>query len=143
TSHALIEHWNGTAWSVVTTDTMPSSLMAVAAIATNDVWAVGQRGTQTLTEHWDGITWSVVPSPNGGTLNDGLSGVSAVTSADLWAVGFDITAGPSLTLIEHWNGTRWSVVPSPNPSATLNFLNGVAADHASGQTWAVGDVFSS
>lgn len=143
TSHALIEHWNGTTWSVVSTNAAPSVLNAVTAVSANDVWAVGQSGTQTLIEHWNGAAWSVVPSPNGGTLNDGLSGVSAVSAQDIWAVGFDITPGPSLTLIEHWNGTRWSVVPSPNPSTTLNFLNGVTADPASGQTWAVGDFFNS
>ena len=83
-----------------------------------------------------------MPSPNGGTLNDGLTSVTAVSAHDVWAVGFDTTSGPSLTLIEHWNGLQWSVVPSPNPSTSLNFLNGVAADPSSGQTWAVGDFFN-
>lgn len=142
TQHALIEHWNGLRWRVVGLDAAASVLNGVTAISAFNIWAVGQVGTQTLTEHWNGLFWRIVPSPNGGTLNDGLNSVSAVSGHDVWAVGFDITSGPSLTLIEHWNGLQWSVVPSPNPSTSLNFLNGVAADRSSSQAWAVGVFFT-
>ncbi len=37
----LIEHWNGTAWSVVQAAQYGVSLRAVTAIAPDDVWAVG------------------------------------------------------------------------------------------------------
>ncbi len=39
----MIEHWNGTSWSIIP-DASPrkSSLTGVAAVATNDVWVVGQ-----------------------------------------------------------------------------------------------------
>ena len=46
-----------------------NTLVAVAAISSDDVWAVGQQRYtemegETLTLHWDGSTWTVVPSPN-------------------------------------------------------------------------------
>ena len=40
----LTEHWNGTAWSVVASPNLGTSdnvLYGVAAVAANDVWAVG------------------------------------------------------------------------------------------------------
>jgi hypothetical protein len=69
----LVEHWNGTQWSVVSSPnpgTNYDSLEGVAAISASDVWAVGAylygADTQTLVEQWDGTQWSVVPSPNVG-----------------------------------------------------------------------------
>jgi len=41
----LTEHWNGTAWSVVASPNVGSAnntLLAVAAVSTTDVWAVGR-----------------------------------------------------------------------------------------------------
>jgi hypothetical protein len=59
----------GLAWSRVPSPNVgPSAsvLVAVAAVASNDVWAAGHygfSGALTLVEHWDGTAWSVVPSP--------------------------------------------------------------------------------
>ncbi len=142
----LIEHWNGTSWSVVTSPN-PSSqdnLLAAAAVSTNDVWAVGEfvapSGVeQALIEHWNGTSWSVVTSPSAGGSNV-LSGVAIISATDIWAVGDVVISSPSAnTLIEQWNGTSWSVVPSPNPSSGVNVLDAAAADKSSGQAWAVGD----
>jgi hypothetical protein len=144
TSHTLIEHWNGTTWSIIPSpDGAPGSgvLNAVQAVSATNIWAVGQTGTQTLVEKWNGASWNVVPSPNASTPNNLLRGIAIVSANNVWAVGFDVVNG--LTLIEHWNGTTWSVVPSPNPSASFNnILNGVAADPRTGQTWAVGEFFN-
>src|SRR5207248_3279171 len=72
-----------------------NKLNAVAAISTNDAWAVGSYSdqqfagpNQTLTEHWDGSAWSVVPSGNPGASDDVLLGVAAVSPDDVWAVGY-------------------------------------------------------
>lgn len=142
----LVEHWNGTAWSVVSSPspgTSGSVLSGVSALASNDVWAVGtaQYGTiyQTLVEHWNGSRWSVVPSPNPGSTNN-LKAVSALASNDVWAVGdyFDGSNGSTRqTLVEHWNGTAWIVVSSPSVRAGSNFLKGVSAS-ASNDVWTVG-----
>src|SRR5215467_9326066 len=45
-----------------------NALFGVSAIASNDVWAVGEFSSvsagQTLVEHWNGVSWSVVASPS-------------------------------------------------------------------------------
>ncbi len=137
----LIEHWDGTSWSVVASPNPSVSmnvLQAVTAIATNDVWAVGwfdnaQNIPRTLTLHWNGTNWSVVTSANSGTGSNFLFGVTAVSSSDVWAVGeFNNTS----TLTEHWNGRKWSVVTSANPTGS-NTLNAVQAFSAT-DIWAVG-----
>src|SRR5262249_47139512 len=58
----LIEHWNGTQWSLVKSPNPGmafNNLYGVAAIAANDVWAVGSSSddpqnihVKTLIEHW-------------------------------------------------------------------------------------------
>ncbi len=138
----LIEHWNGSSWSVVTSPNGSKGsnfLFGVTAVSSTDVWAVGEfNNTSTLTEHWNGHTWRVVSSPNGGTRDNVLNGVTAVSATDVWAVGdFLDSTSTSHTLIEHWNGKKWSVVASQNPVTGSNTLNAVQAVSAS-DVWAVG-----
>jgi len=142
----LIEHWDGSAWSVVSSPNVGSYsvLNAVAAVAgnANDIWAVGYSdGPQTLVEHWNGISWSIVPSPGVGSLQS----VSAVAANDIWAVGcsnYSCNSIGAQTLIEHWNGSTWSIVPGPNPGAGNNELDRVAA-MAANDVWAVGTYYAS
>jgi hypothetical protein len=92
----LIEHWNGTSWSIVASPTVASNdtLTGVAARSATDIWAVGFRQdrsgaipiNRTLTEHWNGSAWSVVASPNVGA-NDNLLNAVAAVPGDVWAVG--------------------------------------------------------
>ena len=140
-TQTLIEHWNGTSWSVVTSPSpapVNNELYSIAAVSAKDVWTVGFSSTNTtdhtLIEHWNGTSWSVVKSPNPGTSSDHLSGVAAVSAHDVWAVGDSNTL--SKTLVEHWNGTSWSVVKSPNPGSG-GVLTSVAAVSAS-NVWAAG-----
>lgn len=141
----LIEHWNGSQWSIVPSPSPGSignRLNGVAVVSADDVWAVGASSNtggplQTLVEHWNGTQWSVVPSPN---VNNGraLYGVAAVSANDVWAVG---VSGNGQTLTIHWNGVAWSVVSSPNP-AGVGWFNGVAALSAN-DVWAVGQSYES
>lgn len=148
TEQTLIEHWNGSTWSIVSSPNIGAGdfLVKVAATSTNDVWAVGGYDKnangglqeQTLIEHWDGSTWSIVSSPNAGTKsNDDLQGVTAISPANVWTVGFSYTKGIFSTLIEHWNGKAWHIVSSPNMGTLYSFLEGVAAVSAN-DVWAVG-----
>lgn len=138
----LILHWNGISWRVAKSPSTgaPSgtSLYAVSAIASNDVWAVGQVSKQgifqTLTEHWNGKNWSTITSPNLGTGNNTLYGISALTSDDVWAVGVS-DAG---SLAEHWNGKTWQLIPSPVFGGAANILLAVSAI-ATNDVWAVGN----
>src|SRR6266566_1369549 len=113
-SQALIEHWNGTQWSIVSgpnPGAYSNNLNGVIAISSSDVWAVGNFAVsnsssgRTLTEHWDGHQWSVVPSPNVGSNYNTLSSVAAISTTDVWAAGIG-NGG----LVEHWDGTHWSIV---------------------------------
>ncbi|MBF6614478.1 MAG: S-layer homology domain-containing protein [Chloroflexi bacterium] len=129
----LIMHWDGANWSnIAAPNASPNNaLRAVAATASNDVWAVGSASSQPMAMHWNGADWAVVPTPalpSGGE----LVSVTAIAPNDVWAVG---GAGMQ-TLTMHWNGSAWATVPSPNPGSN-NRLLGVTA-LASNDLWAVG-----
>jgi hypothetical protein len=118
-----------------------NSLDAVAALSPTDVWAVGdfnrftQSGQQTLIEHWDGKKWKLVNSPNSSQLVNILAGVSATSTNNAWAVGYQSPAsGPYSTLIEHWDGKTWKIVRSGTVTGLLTSVAAVAPDDA----WAVG-----
>jgi len=158
----LIEHWDGAEWTIVPSpDRDPDPLIgqsypdlnAVAALAADDVWAVGSAEnvapagpSNTLVEHWDGTEWTIVPSPDvpaeNGDPYDHLNAVAAVSPTDVWVVGDygtkvqQYAALPEHVLIEHWDGSAWSVAPSPllEGRNTLNALAAVSPD----EVWAVG-----
>jgi hypothetical protein len=140
----LIEHWNGTSWSVVSSPSPSATnndLTAVAGTSASDVWAVGWTlDGSVLIEHYNGSSWSVVSNPAvpSGSI---LYGVTAITPTNAWAVGYQPGAiGALLTLVLHWDGTAWTVVPSPNEDtqySSSNILTGVAAISAN-DIWAVG-----
>lgn len=125
----FIEHWDGQRWSVVPSPNrengtfVSSELFAVAAVANDDVWAVGVGGTyqKPLIEHWDGTSWSIVPNPAENIFGS-LDGVAAVSADDVWAVGYDTSTPFPTTLILHWDGTSWTRV-----SRYRGFHYGVAA----------------
>jgi len=150
--HNMIEHWDGTRWSIVSTPVFPTNvdfLTGVSAISATDIWAVGSftipnaEGSpyQNAIMHWDGTNWSIVSSPQPDESLDILTGVSAISSNDVWAVGFIGTAsGYEAPETLHWDGTSWSVMSAPTGSeATL--LLGVAAV-SSTDVWAVGETAS-
>src|SRR5439155_1418407 len=63
----LIEHWNGTSWSIVPSPvgSMNSTYFEdVTCASTSNCWAVGYTNTTTLTAHWDGNSWSIISSAN-------------------------------------------------------------------------------
>jgi hypothetical protein len=115
-----------------------TSFFATAAIADNDIWAAGSSISpqQPFAAHFNGTSWSAVPTPavNGGVFND----VSAASSSDVWAVGYQGSGLHINTLIEHWNGTSWSVVSSPK-LPTGAYLSAVTAV-SSNDVWAAGDI---
>ncbi len=121
-------------------------LTGIAAIAPNDIWAVGYfvyLSTdlyQTLADHWDGSTWTVVPTPNLGAGNNVLTAVTVIGPNDVWAVGYwtpNNIAGKAQPLTEHWNGNSWSVVPAPPRTSISAALYGVGSDGWN-DVWAVG-----
>ena len=144
----VVEHWDGSSWTLVPAmGPTGSRLTGVAAVNANDIWAVGSGGFSdtaalaTLIMHWNGTAFAKVASPNSNRLNF-LSGVSAASSKDVWAVGNSVkdpNDGVSVTrtLIQHWNGSAWLTIPSPNVGAGNNSLAAVVARSAT-DAWAVG-----
>ena len=142
--HALIEHWDGSAWSVVKAvdgGVGGNQLYAVTALATNNVYAVGQQAgaafpNQALIEHWDGNFWRVVAAPNDSASALPL-GVTA-TASSLTLVGQQETDGaPYTTYVAAGTPGGLSIQTTPNAGAGENDLFGAAAA-ADGSTWAVG-----
>ena len=142
-SRTLIQHWDGTAWSIVSSpnpDSQFNELRGVAAISANDAWAVGYRGgtknetpIETFILHWDGVTWSQVASPNVAGANQ-LFGVTAISAGDVWAVGS--VSGAPLAL--HWNGTAWSVVSVGVGSGLSAEYFAAVTGSSANDVWAVG-----
>jgi hypothetical protein len=135
----LIEHFDGTVWSVVPSPSpgaLQNILYGVAAITDTDVWAVGgfedsNDVWHTLTEHWNGSTWSVVNAIDAGTNGNQFYAVKALATNNVYAIGQQAGAGfPNHALIEHWDGTSWKVVTSPADASTALPL-GVAATASS------------
>lgn len=160
---ALIEHWDGSSWSVVPSPWVvgadSSYLNSISAVSATDIWAVGfyESGFSpvghTLVEHWDGTAWQVVPSPNDPHIYvdmNYLKAVTAISGTDVWAVGQSEHFGglggshTSWTLTTHWDGKIWSLVPSPSPGYSgafdpqwTNDLTSVTALSAT-DVWAAG-----
>jgi hypothetical protein len=123
--NALIERWNGTRWSIVTSPQASGSdyrlLSAVSCTSASNCTAVGAeyRYTpdvfETLVERWNGATWNTVASPNPPGANySALAAISCTSATNCFAVGESNTSAPT-TLIEHWSGTAWKLVASPTP----------------------------
>ena len=114
----LIEHWNGSAWSVNSSRVVTgfvAQLNGVADLSPTDAWAVGKGGGSTLIEHWNGASWSIVPSPTPGG-DPSLAGVAARGAADVYAVGNNlpsVNGGVVQGLILRWNGSAWSQDTDP------------------------------
>jgi hypothetical protein len=118
----LLEHWDGTTWSVVfgpgsQHPAAAGKVSSISATATDDVWA--QTGPTSM-EHWNGRRWRSVPTDPDST----LFAVAAESSDDAWAVGF-----PGF---EHWGGTAWTITGS-----TAGTLTDVAGS-SSTDLWAIG-----
>jgi len=146
---ALVEHWNGTTWSIEATPSHAGAfgiyLSGVSCASATACTAVGyyltQAGIQqTLAESWNGTTWSIqtTPNANGASM---LSGVSCTSAGACTAVGNSVdSTGNEMTLAEHWGGTSWSLQTTPNfPGARGSELNGVSCTSATACT-AVGDI---
>jgi hypothetical protein len=144
----LMLHWNGTAWSRVTSPgvlTAPGELSAITAVTAKSAWAVGYTagiGTgkkHSLLLHWNGTTWSQVTSP-APVAGGSLAGITA-TARSGWAVGYVNTTpnAPSCCagtpLVFRWNGSQWSRLTTKLGNGSG--LSAVAIT-AAGTAWAIG-----
>ena len=150
----LILHWNGSAWTQVTSPNISggaNQLFGITAISANDIWAVGSSAGDPLAVHWSGSTWSVSPLEEGsGLSSEKLSGVSGKASNDVWAVGDGkgVFTNQTFATIRHWDGACWTekvchAASSSNPPDGYEgggpdaYFTGVAAASVN-DVWAVG-----
>jgi hypothetical protein len=120
----LAEHWNGSAWSIITTPDTSSAtdneLERVSCITTSECWAVGgaeggSGAQQTLAEQWNGNAWSIVTTPNtNSAVSNQLGSVTCVTTSGCWAVGSAASGsgGIGQTLAERETGSGYWEVAS-------------------------------
>jgi hypothetical protein len=144
---AIVEHWNGTAWSVISSpaDASASALPLGITTSGTSLTLVGEQETDTApytnyvaagTSH--GL--AIQSTPNTGTGENDLFATATATDGSTWAVGWDINTASCnhdpLTL-QRVNGV-WSLVPSPNLGT--GFDSGFSAITAipGGGLWAVG-----
>jgi hypothetical protein len=156
--------WNGSGWHQVASPdpgrTDGALLDSVSERSASDVWAVGYdypvrqqvpgiASIDPLALRWKAGAWRIVPVPSPrGSVESRLTGVSAFSPGDAWAVGYFAVPGRNCCVVTraeilHWNGTRWSLVfvPDPGPAGhKVNSLNGVIAASKRG-TWAVGSYY--
>ena len=88
-----ILHWNGTAWSLMTSPTS-QELFGIWGSGAGDIYAVGAAGTII---HYDGSAWTTMTSQT----TQNLKRVWGSGPADIWAVGEGST-------ILHFDGTSWT-----------------------------------
>ena len=144
-------HWDGRRWRTYSQlpprdgkdglDEDPR-LVAIAAVATDDVWAAGDAGQaggpawpDTVLFHWDGKRWQKALTPQFMWVND----LATRAPGDLWLATItgngDAFGVPTL---ERRLGTRWS---RPGSWASSQEVAALTSDQAQG-LWAVGDVGS-
>lgn len=161
----LIEHWNGTAWSVVQSPNQvaaadgvvhTNTLSGVACLSSSQCWAVGYSYNylyhsqdfgsfvryRTLVERWDGASWSIVTAD---TVDDSTFdlAIACSSASQCWTVGyqeveFEDTSGNLLDSTAQWID-RWngsSWSPGSDDVPGLE-LNGVACASGS-DCWSVG-----
>ena len=148
---ALIEHWDGEAFTVFKAPfnrrhpLNPFDLEDVVALSPTDAWAVGSLTkangrTVNLTFHWDGKEWTRVPVPNPSGTFQWLSAVTAVSPERVVAVGryLDDETRSSRTFVTRWNGERWRKISSANTNAGSELYDVTSVDgwrSAVGSSW--------
>ena len=111
TYQTLIEHWDGSAWSVVSgrdADTY-TWLAGVTCTSASNCWAVGRSSSGSLTLRWDGTSWKKTAAP--GWLE--LRKVACITASDCWAIGAVTGGSESSPQALHWDGANWAIVTMP------------------------------
>jgi hypothetical protein len=120
----LIEHFDGSSWSVATSNNTSSTqlnwLNEVTCSASNNCWAVGHyvgSAQQTLILHYTGSTWTVTTSPNKDTTQTNeFYGVTCASTSLCWTAGYYYSTSVThfQTFIAKWDGTSWASFTSAN-----------------------------
>ena len=147
-AQTLTEHWNGRAWSVVSSaDTSFSEniLDGVACSAAANCWAVGIDATgssayDALIEHYNGSAWSIVGAADPSAQLNELDGVWCGSDDACHAAGIQRATSATQTLMEANPVSQgWVSDSGANTSPSqLNGTNGITCTDDS-DCWAVGE----
>jgi hypothetical protein len=145
-SHPLVESWDGSAWTIVTTPKLAHTgavLNGVACTAASSCMAVGSEGgvkddTEfTFAQSWNGTAWTIASTPApktpGGTALNRISCTAADSCMAAGYYGYNNGTGTSVTLTESWNGKSWHRLSTPTPGSS-GLLAGVSCAAASSCT---------
>ena len=132
----LLEHWDGTQWSVVSSLPYTGSavLHGLTEISAQNVWVAGGNYGPTshgILAHWDGSQWRSYTFPDGFEFDH----LSASAPDDIWATGVISNKQSLQPIVEHWDGQKWSAVPLPKLS--IEFLSGITTV-AANNVWIAG-----
>jgi hypothetical protein len=141
----LVTRWDGNSWHTVPSPnpgTLANQLNAVAARATDDVWAVGHASSAAdrsdpLVLHWDGSAWTQVPTPVTPGLRNELLSIALAGPDSLWAVGtsFRTETADQTSLVLHREGSTWKSIPAA--SLLVTQMSAVTAV-TEGEVWFAG-----
>jgi alpha-tubulin suppressor-like RCC1 family protein len=134
-------HFNGKKWSNVNTPTLQgrgavNDLTGITNAGADDIWASGFGVIDNFRTpyllHWTGTAWALVKVPNAGSEGSQLTGVTALSAADVWVTGAtDETDGGILAFSGHFNGNSWSGVPTLDPGQLASLSSNVFQSIAS------------
>jgi hypothetical protein len=142
---ALIEHWDGKKWSVVTSPADAVTALPLGVTATpSSLIVVGQQETDTAPYTTYAAAGAMGPlaiqnTPNVAGAENDLFGVTIAVDGSVWAVGWvlDIAAGVHAPLtLQRVNGV-WSLVANPAFPGLDSGLEAITPVPGGG-LWAVG-----
>ena len=142
---ALVEHWNGKAWSLVTPPSDSASALPLGLTATpTSLTLVGQQESDsapytTYVASGSPSALAIEATPNvNGDEND-LFGAETAADGSTWAIGWaeDTSGDVHTPLVLHSANGSWSIVATPSLKGDSGFA-GIAAIPGGG-LWAVGE----
>ncbi|HEX6392509.1 MAG TPA: alkaline phosphatase family protein [Acidimicrobiales bacterium] len=142
---ALIEHWDGSKWSVLTAPADPTESLMAYAVTGNDstLAVVGNRGSDTapfttFVATGAPASLSLQTTPNA-TGENNLYAATTAADGSTYAAGWSVdpNTGVYLSEILHGIGGQWTIDATPNPGSGSNGFAGITAVPGGG-IWAVG-----
>jgi hypothetical protein len=142
---ALIEHWDGTKWTVLKSPADSTESLMAYGVTGNDsaLTVVGNRGSDTapfttFTASGAPASLALATTPNA-TGENNLYATTTAANGTVYAVGWSVdpSTGVYDTEALHESGGTWTLDTAPDPGNGTNGFAGVAAVPGGG-VWAVG-----
>jgi hypothetical protein len=116
----LVEHWNGTSWSLVAPAAASGVLRSVSCTSVTNCYAAGSPrvANDVFIEHWNGTSWSIANAAAPVQSEDiiDLYAVSCSRPNQCFATGGYTSSGGSDPLFERWDGAHWRPAPTSGPA---------------------------